>query len=184
MRDAALRLPALVLVLGLVACGDEQRPAAEASWPRLGEPASAALVAAWDIDIAPDGRALPPGRGSALAGRQLFERNCAVCHGPGGAGGPGGDLVGGIGSLAGPAPNPTVGSYWPYATTLFDYVRRAMPYDLPGSLADADVYALVAYLLAENGIIDDDAVLDARALPRVAMPNRDGFRSAWTLRDE
>jgi len=186
MREAGCGLPGLrgsVLMCALVvmSCEAPRVSEREVGAPQLGKPAPAFLVAAWDREVMPDGSGLPPGAGSVEEGRLLFKRQCAACHGAGGVGGPGGDLVGGIGTLGGLAPKPTVGSYWPYATTLFDYVRRAMPYDRPGSLTDSEVYAVVAYLLAANGIVSDDAILNARGLARVVMPNREGFRSGWPL---
>ncbi|MGY2047874.1 c-type cytochrome [Methylobacterium sp. JK268] len=150
--------------------------AAEGPGPhRLGRPADPAAIAAWDIDVRADGAGLPPGRGSVAEGRALFASRCAGCHGAAGEGGAADRLVGGRGTLASAKPVRTVGSYWPYATTLFDYVRRAMPFDAPQSLANPEVYAVSAYLLHLNGILPADAVLDAESLPRVAMPNRDGF---------
>jgi cytochrome c len=125
--------------------------------------------------IAPDGTGLPDGSGSVAAGRDLFAARCARCHGPTGDGDIGARLVGGQGSLPTPKPLKTVGSFWPYATTLWDYVNRAMPFDNPGLLKGAEVYAAVAYVLHLNGIVAADAVMDAASLPKVKMPNRDGF---------
>lgn len=147
--------------------------------PRLGRHATPAEIAALDIDIAPDGAGLPLGAGTAEAGAAVFAERCASCHGSEGAGGPADALVGGIGTLAGPKPLLSVGSFWPYATTLFDYIRRAMPYDSPGSLTNDEVYALTAHLLERNGIVTASVRLDAASLPAVRMPNRDGFESAW-----
>lgn len=141
----------------------------------LGQPIDRAALSAWDIDVAPDGSGLPPGAGTVARGGHVFADKCAMCHGAHGEGGVGDPLVGGIGSLAGAKPKKTVGSYWPYATTLFDYIRRAMPYNAPQSLSADDVYAVTAYVLHLNGIVPDDARLDARTLPRVQMPNRAGF---------
>ncbi|MBI0329439.1 cytochrome c [Burkholderia plantarii] len=141
----------------------------------LGQPVTEASLAAWNIDVAPDGRGLPPGSGSVARGGQVYAQKCAMCHGAKGEGGVGDALVGGIGTLADHKPKKTVGSYWPYATTLFDYIRRAMPYNAPGSLSADDVYAVSAFLLNRNGIVPDGATLDATTLPRVRMPNRDGF---------
>ncbi|KVH13044.1 MULTISPECIES: c-type cytochrome [Burkholderia] len=141
----------------------------------LGQPVDRAAFAAWDIDVAPDGSGLPPGAGTVVRGGHVFADKCAMCHGAGGEGSVGDPLVGGIGSLASAKPRKTVGSYWPYATTLFDYIRRAMPYNAPQSLSADDVYAVTAYVLHLNGIVPGDARLDARTLPRVRMPNRDGF---------
>jgi S-disulfanyl-L-cysteine oxidoreductase SoxD len=125
--------------------------------------------------IAPDGTGLPAGSGTVAAGRELFAAQCARCHGPAGEGNVGPRLVGGQGTLATPRPLKTVGSFWPYSTTLWDYVNRAMPFDRPGLLAPSEVYAAVAYVLRLNGIIDEDRVMDATSLPKVRMPNRDGF---------
>lgn len=141
----------------------------------LGRPATDAEIAAWDIDIDRDGRKLPPGSGSVAQGRTVFEAQCAACHGARGEGGVGDPLVGGQGSLASAKPLKTVGSFWPYAPTLFDYIRRAMPMNAPESLSADEVYAVSAYILNLNGLVPDEAVLDARALAAVRMPNRDGF---------
>jgi S-disulfanyl-L-cysteine oxidoreductase SoxD len=127
--------------------------------------------------IAPDGTGLPQGSGTVAAGRELFAAQCARCHGPAGQGDVGPRLVGGRDSLATPRPLKTVGSFWPYATTLWDYVNRAMPFDQPGRLTAPEVYAAVAYVLNLNGIVASDAVMDATSLPKVRMPNRDGFVS-------
>lgn len=141
----------------------------------LGRPATDAEIRAWDIDIAPGGAGLPPGKGTAKEGARLFSSKCASCHGVTGQEGPAPQLVGGHGTLATGHPVKTVGSYWPYATTLYDYIRRAMPLTAPQSLTSDEVYALVAWLLAQNGIIAQDAVMDAQTLPTVRMPNRHGF---------
>jgi S-disulfanyl-L-cysteine oxidoreductase SoxD len=145
----------------------------------FGQPATDEEIAGWDIDIAPDGAGLPSGSGTVQQGKELFDRLGAKCHGAKGEGGEGGapPLVGGIGSLNTDKPVKTVGSYWPYATTLFDYIRRAMPADKPQSLAPDEVYALCAYLLYLNGIVEEDAVMDADTLPKVIMPNHAGFTS-------
>lgn len=141
----------------------------------LGTSPTAAQIAAWDIDVRADGKGLPPGQGSVEEGAALFAQACQGCHGAAGEGGPADRLAGGQGTLASAHPVKTVGSYWPYATTLFDYIRRAMPYGQPQSLKPAQVYALVAYLLKLNGIVPAGTVLDAASLPRVQMPNRHGF---------
>ena len=125
--------------------------------------------------IAPDGTGLPEGSGTVAAGREVFAAQCARCHGPSGEGGVGAVLVGGQGTLRTPKPLKTVGSFWPYATSVWDYVNRAMPFDKPGLLRPAEVYAVVAYVLNLNGIVGDDQVIDAKSLPKVRMPNRDGF---------
>jgi S-disulfanyl-L-cysteine oxidoreductase SoxD len=146
-----------------------------ADQPQFGRAATPADVKLWNIDVLPDGTGLPEGKGSVVQGKKLFNDNCMACHGPGGVGGSNDRLVGGVGSLATDHPIKTVGSYWPYATTLYDYIRRAMPYQAPGSLSDSDYYAIAAYLLNANGIVPEDTVLDRQSLPKVKMPNRDGF---------
>ena len=138
-------------------------------------PADPARIKAWDISILPDGSNLPPGRGSVTEGAAIYAQKCQMCHGPEGRGNPADRLTGGIGSLATPQPVKTVASFWPYATTLFDYIRRAMPVNQPRTLKDQEVYALVAYILSIDGIVAKNAVLDAKSLPKVKMPNRDGF---------
>jgi S-disulfanyl-L-cysteine oxidoreductase SoxD len=144
--------------------------------PQFGQPIAPADLAPWDISIGPDGVGLPPGRGTAAQGEAVYVAQCQSCHGEKGVGRPNDALVGGIGSLApGSAPVKTVGSYWPYATTLFDYVRRAMPFQESQSLTSDELYAVSAYILNLNGIIGRDDVLDAQSLPKVRMPNRDGF---------
>ncbi|MCB1685421.1 MAG: cytochrome c [Pseudomonadales bacterium] len=148
--------------------------------PDLGEPLTAAEIGALAKTILPDGTGLPAGSGSAAAGGELYAVHCQACHGADGTGGINDRLAGGQGSLAGPAPLLTVGSYWPYATTLFDYVRRAMPYQSPGSLSDDQVYALTAYVLFLNGIVAENHELNARSLPAVPMPNAGGFHSSYT----
>ena len=136
----------------------------------IGRTANAADIARWDIDVGPDGVGLPPGGGTAQQGKTLYAEKCASCHGP--DGGRGRD------KLAGPpreTRKKTVGTYWPYATTLFDYIRRAMPTTQPGSLADAEVYALTAYILNLNSIITADQEINAESLPKIVMPAHDRF---------
>jgi cytochrome c553 len=146
----------------------------------IGRPATPAEIAALDIDIGPDGSGLPPGRGTAADGAPNYAARCASCHGKTGKEGPNDVLVGRLPGDTFPfAKDPrapkTIGSYWPYATTVFDYIRRAMPPDKPGSLRDDEVYNLVAFLLASNELIPQDAVVDAASLPKVKMPARDHF---------
>lgn len=151
-------------------------PIALAEGPGLGRAATPDEVASWDISIGPDGAGLPLGRGTPKEGERVYAEKCVACHGEKGVGKPNDQLVGGRGSLSGDqAPVKTVGSFWPYATTLFDYVRRAMPLNAPKSLSDDEVYAVSAYILQLNGIIGEADVIDAQTLPQVQMPNRDGF---------
>lgn len=142
----------------------------------LGKPISENQLRAWNIDVGPSGVGLPPGSGTAIAGEKLYQQQCASCHGDQGQGGPANRLVGG-GSLSTDKPVKTVGSFWPYSTTIFDYVKRAMPHQAPQSLNDDQVYAATAYILYLNKIIAKDQVMDATTLPLVKMPNRDGFIS-------
>ena len=167
LRNAALGA-ALLLMASPVMAADS---------PNLGHKVSEADLAFWDLSVQPDGANLPAGKGTAIEGAKLFASRCAPCHG---ADGVKNDynlppLQGGQGSLATPRPLKTIGSYWPYATTIFDYVRRAMPFDDPKSLSADEVYAVTAYLLKMNGIIGETDVIDANTLPKVEMPNRDGF---------
>lgn len=142
---------------------------------RLGHPATESDLTVWNIDVSPDGQGLPPGQGTVKQGAELYATKCAMCHGPTGKEGPNDVLVGGQGSLQTAKPLKTIGSYWPYATTLYDYLRRAMPFTAPQSLKPDEIYALVAWLLHQNQIIAEDAILDAHSLPKVEMPNRNGF---------
>jgi cytochrome c len=141
----------------------------------IGRAATDAEVAGWNIDIGRDGSNLPPGSGTVAHGREVFEQQCAACHGEKGEGGVGDRLVGGQGTLATAKPIKTVGSYWPYAPTLFDYIRRAMPQNAPQSLSNEDVYAVAAYVLSMNGLLSADATLDAKSLSAIKMPNRKMF---------
>ena len=150
--------------------------------PNLGRVATPAEVTGWDVSIPPDGTGLPLGRGTPAQGAVVYEQKCQNCHGEKGAGQPNDRLVGGHGTLASKTPVRTVGSYWPYATTVFDYVRRAMPYTQAHSLSDDEVYAVTAYLLHLNGIIGEADVMDAQTLPKVKMPNRDNFILAYPAR--
>ena len=172
------RLAASVCVLALAGCAGPAVPGT----PNLGRVATAGEVAGWDVSIPPDGAGLPPGHGTSAAGATVFEQKCQTCHGDKGAGQPNDRLVGGHGTLASKTPVRTIGSYWPYATTVFDYVRRAMPYTQSHSLSDDEVYAVTAYLLHLNGIIGAADVMDAQTLPKVKMPNRDNFILAYPAR--
>jgi cytochrome c len=158
------------------AASQDPPPAIRAPAPGLGTPITERDVAAWDIDIAPDGQGLPTGSGTVPAGRKVYETRCIACHGAGGEKGIADRLVGGQGTLATKTPVRTIGSFWPYATTLYDYIHRAMPFDSPQSLSASDTYAVTAYLLHLNGLLPANGKVDAKSLPRIAMPNRDGFK--------
>jgi len=155
--------------------------AQSAPGPRFGAAATPAEIAGWNIDVEPSGAGLPPGSGTPSAGAGLFATDCAACHGSEGQGvpvpgrGPYPRLVGGIGTLKNDHPVKTVGSFWPFATIVFAYIRRAMPFTHPESLSADQVYALTAFLLWKNGIIAEDETMDAHTLPAVRMPNVNGF---------
>jgi cytochrome c len=150
-----------------------------AQGPNLGRSVTPEEIRKIDITVAIDGRGLPAGSGSVATGAGVYAKSCQSCHGEKGAGKPQDQLTGGLGSLASGKPVKTPASYWPAATTLFDYIRRAMPITSPQSLTNDEVYAVTAYVLSIDGIVPADAVLDAKSLPRVKMPNRDGFVSWW-----
>lgn len=190
-----VRLLAIMLVLTALACSRERAPGTTgtAAGPPVGKPpaaparwgfghaAPAALVAQWNTDVMPDGRGLPAGGGTAAGGAAIYAQKCALCHGANGEG------VGPYPRLIQPATadsfpfdrdfriQKTIGNYWPYATTVYEYINRAMPYSAPGSLTPSETYALTAFLLARNRVIPDTLVIDARSLPRVRMPGRGHF---------
>jgi cytochrome c len=143
--------------------------------PHLGTPMSHDAVAKWDTTIFPDGRGLPPGHGTAKEGGRLYAEKCASCHGSQGQGATAEDLVSGPKPPTADNPSKAIGSYWPFATTVFDFIRRSMPSAAPGTLTADETYALTAYLLAANKIIGESAEIDAKTLPQIKMPNRDGF---------
>jgi S-disulfanyl-L-cysteine oxidoreductase SoxD len=164
-----LALPASVAVILLVVASAMRQPPARFG---IGRPATKAEIAAWDISIRPDGKGLPPGSGTAQDGKEIYAAKCAACHGRTGTEGPYARLVGTMGDTTRAK---TIGNYWPYATTIFDYTRRAMPYNAPGSLTATEVYSLTAWLLAANKIIGPDEVVDAERLPKVVMPAKKFF---------
>ena len=143
--------------------------------PGLGESLSPEALAALDYAVMPNGDGLPGGSGTAENGAVVYKQYCIACHGEGGTGGINDTLAGGRGSLTSDRPQKTVGSFWPYATTIFDYVRRAMPLTSPGVLTNDELYSVTAYLLYVNEVISKDDVIDAKSLPAVKMPNRDNF---------
>lgn len=166
LARAALALAALLLAASL-----------DAAPPTFGfgRPATPQEIAGWDIDVRPDGRGLPDGKGSVAQGQSIYDEKCASCHGTFGESNDYLQLAGGVGTLASDQPQRTTGSKLNYATTLFDYIRRAMPFNAPQSLTDDEVYALTAYVLNLNDILPADASLDRKSILAVRMPNRDGF---------
>mgnify|MGYP001565544207 CR=1 FL=1 len=146
-----------------------------AQGPRLGQPVSESDLRAWDISVHPDGTNLPPGSGTPAQGAKIYAEKCAVCHGKNGTGGPNARLVGGAPLTSGIEVGKTIANFWPNATTIFDFTRRAMPWQQPRTLTNDEVYALTAYILALNKLIGENDVMDAKTLPQVQMPNRDGF---------
>jgi mono/diheme cytochrome c family protein len=146
-----------------------------AETPNLGKPIDEAAIAEWDISILPDGTGLPKGSGTPAKGAAIYAEKCVACHGDNGKGGVAGALVSDR-ELAGiSAAQKSIRNFWPYSTTVFDFIRRAMPFSMPRSLTDDEVYALTAYILAENKLIGAGDVMDAQTLPKVKMPNRDNF---------
>jgi len=164
-----------IVVAAVTLVATTSRTVAQSPVFGLGRAPNADEIKAIDIGVTPDGAGLPPGSGTAQAGKQVFDSRCVTCHGATAREGPQDVLVGGQGTLVSPKPLKTIGSYWPYATTLWDYVNRAMPFDHPGTLPPNDVYAATAYLLYLNGIVGERDVLDQTTLPQVKMPNRNGF---------
>ena len=157
------------LVALLLACSP-----AYAAGPNLGQPLTHADLAAWDIHVLPDGTNLPKGSGTPAQGAPIFAQKCAFCHGEAAKGGVNAALVGAppIKSIDA---TKTIANFWPYSTTVFDFIRRAMPWNAPRSLSDDEVYALTAYILSLNKLIGENEVMNAQTLPKVKMPNRDGF---------
>jgi|SRR3954452_20716653 len=167
-----LNLRAAALSIVALACATQTH--AQSGYG-IGRAATPAEVAGWNIDVGRDGSNLPPGSGSVNQGRDVFDQQCAACHGAKGEGGMGDKLAGGQGTLGTANPVRTVGSYWPYAPTLFDYIRRAMPQNAPQSLSNDEVYAVAAYIFNLNGLLPADATLNAEALAAIKMPNRSMF---------
>ena len=167
-RSLKIRGSAVVLVLALISS------AAFAQSPNLGKPISAAEIAAWDINVLPDGTGLPPGSGTPAEGARVYAAKCAVCHGENAKGGVNAALAGGA-PIKDMESVKTIANFWPFATTIFDYIRRAMPWRQPRSLANEEVYALTAYILSLNKLIGENDTMNAQTLPKVQMPNRDGF---------
>lgn len=159
---------ALLIVAGVAFAAETERTG-------LGSEPTAEELGAAGYTVFPDGRGLPAGRGTVSEGKAVYQQFCAACHGRNAEGDEAAALVGGRDSLTSERPRKTVESYWPYATTLWDYIRRSMPYESPGSLTDDEIYSVVAHLLHLGGVVGEDAVLDEETLSKVEMPNRDGF---------
>ena len=158
-----------MLLQAIVCSGCDQYATEEQNNPLfgLGAPASDSLIRKWDTDVRPDGEGLPPGAGDALAGKTVYVQKCASCHGANADDNTFGKLVSRPGDTS---KSKSVGTYWPYATTVFDYVRRAMPFNAPGSLTNDEVYALTAFILSGNSLIADSVKLNASLLPNIKMP--------------
>lgn len=148
--------------------------AAEKS-PNLGRSAPANKIKHWNTDVFPNGKGLPKGKGSAVVGEKVYKKYCISCHGVDGTGDSADELAGAGHTLTDNPPDKIIGTYWPYATTIFDFTKRSMPLNAPGILSNNEVYAVTAYLLYLNDIIKKDAVMDAKTLPKVNMPNKNGF---------
>jgi cytochrome c len=166
----AIGVEALTIILALTCAAAAQSPTYG-----VGRAPTAVELKAIDIDVTPDGKGLVAGSGTAAAGKEVYTRRCETCHGPTGTEGPQDILAGGQGSLATATPRKTVGSYWPFATTLWDYINRAMPFDHPSTMSADEVYATTAYVLFLNGIVGEHDVLNEKTLPEIKMPNRNGF---------
>ncbi len=152
---------------------------AEVRVPKLGKTPSKAMLRNWNQDVYPDGWGLPKGRGDAVQGEKVYQQYCESCHGTKGTGASADELAGAHHGLTDNPPDKTIGTYWPYATTIFDFTRRSMPLNAPGILSDDQVYAVTAYLLYLNKIIGRKDVINAETLPKVNMPNRNGFIRQW-----
>lgn len=158
----------LLLIITSALLADEGRP-------NLGKPAASELIQNWNMDIFPDGVGLPAGQGTAELGLAIYQKHCLSCHGVDGTGDSADELAGAAHSLTDNPPDKTIGTYWPYATTLFDFTRRAMPLNSPGILNNDELYSVTAYLLYLNGIIEQDSLLNKETLAIIKMPNRTGF---------
>ncbi len=152
---------------------------AQQSGPELGQKASEKILKNWNMDIFPDGFGLPKGQGNAIAGKKVYQQYCLSCHGVEGGGDSAEELAGAEHSLTDNPPDKTIGTYWPYATTIFDFIRRAMPLNAPDRLSNNQLYEVTAYLLYLNGIIQETDVMNARTLAKVKMPNRNGFINSY-----
>ncbi|MFT5131642.1 MAG: cytochrome c [Gammaproteobacteria bacterium] len=171
----------LITILALTLTGINSVAGEVAAGPKLGQPASEEQIARWQISVMPDGTGLPEGHGDAIEGKAIYLDKCQSCHGPNGEGGSADQLANAHMQLTDEWPEKTIGSYWPYATTLYDFNRRSMPMQAPGSLSNDEAYAVTAYLLYLNGIISDSQILNAKSLLKVRMPNRDGFIDVYEL---
>ncbi len=169
----------LRLIILLIAAGINPLFAEPLTSPKLGLSVSKEEVARWELNVFPDGEGLPTGQGTAAQGEQIYQQQCLVCHDKNGLGASADQLAGAQMALTSDYPEKTIGSYWPYATTLFDFIRRAMPMNNPNSLTDSQTYAVTAYLLYLNHLIGKDETLNARTLTKIEMPNKNGFINVY-----
>lgn len=171
----------LILITALIVAGINPLFAESKAGPGLGKPVSSKEIAAWDISVFPDGEGLPVGRGSVVEGEKIYLNKCIACHGENGLGETADQLAGAQMGLTSEYPEKTIGSYWPYATTIFDIVRRSMPMTAPGSLSNDETYAVTAYLLYLNNIIKKEDELNKETLSKIKMPNEDGFINVYKI---
>lgn len=169
----------MTLLSALMLTGTDSLAADLAKGPDLGQPLAPGELTRWELHVMPDGEGLPTGSGTVAQGKEIYNKRCITCHGPAGQGGSADALAGKEFSLTGEWPEKVIGNYWPYATTLFDFNRRSMPMDAPGSLSNSEVYAITAYLLYLNGIIKENDTLDAKRLKKIKMPNANGFINVY-----
>ena len=178
----------IILISVLIAIGINpafaEPPESKGISPGLGHAITPEEIAKWDISVFPDGEGLPTGEGNVAQGEKIYQQKCIACHGGNGLGASADQLAGAQMSLDGEYPEQTIGTYWPYATTVFDVVRRSMPMTAPGSLSNNEVYAVTAYLLYLNNLIAKDDVMNASTLPKVTMPNVDGFINVYELEED
>lgn len=176
------KMKRLILVTALIAVGINPLFAESRKGPGLGKAVSPEEIAKWDISVFPDGEGLPEGEGTVAEGEGIYQQQCLACHGENGLGATADQLAGAQMGLTSEYPEQTIGSYWPYATTVFDVIRRSMPMTKPGSLTNEQTYAVTAYLLYLNDLIAKDEIMNATSLPKVKMPNEEGFINIYELK--
>lgn len=174
-----MKMKQLILITVLIAAGINPLFAENKKGPELGKTISSEEIAKWDISVFPNGEGLPEGKGTVAEGEKIYQQQCLACHGQGGLGATADQLAGAQMSLTSEYPEQTIGSYWPYATTVFDVIRRSMPMTNPGSLSNEQTYSVTAYLLYLNNLIAKDDIMNATTLPKVKMPNEEGFLNVY-----